>query len=151
MFDIQARCLIWNEIRHISSVLRCFTVRSYQWRGAWCNCHTPGASIGSSPIMVRAHRRRVLDGNTVFLLLALLPVLSGYQLTIVHNNDVHAHFDETNTRAGECSPRNKADNVCVGGEARRNWFIKGKLRRLSYWSYRCVWSLGGVRSFIWER
>ena len=143
----------WNRA-HISgaAMLPAYTVRPYQWRGAWCNCqwrgawcncHMPDASTGSSihSIMVRSHRRRVLDGHNVFFLLALLPVLSGYQLTIVHNNDVHAHFDETNTRAGECSPQNKADNVCIGGEARRNQFIKGKLHRLSNWSYRCVWSL----------
>ncbi|KAH3736665.1 hypothetical protein DPMN_043238 [Dreissena polymorpha] len=52
-----------------------------------------------------------------------------FQLTIVHNNDVHAHFDEVNSHSGECSPAQAAANSCYGGEARRNAFIKDARRR----------------------
>lgn len=56
----------------------------------------------------------------------LFTCVSGhFELTIVHNNDVHAHFDEIDEYYGECSDKEAKDNACFGGEARRNWFIKG--------------------------
>ncbi|KAI8924768.1 Metallo-dependent phosphatase-like protein [Entophlyctis helioformis] len=39
-------------------------------------------------------------------------------LTILHTNDVHAHFDESNSGGVDCSAKNKADNKCFGGVAR---------------------------------
>ncbi|XP_052809054.1 snake venom 5'-nucleotidase-like [Mya arenaria] len=70
--------------------------------------------------------QKIVSLSGCLLVCVLLPVtfVHCYQLTIVHNNDVHAHFDETNSRAGECSPEQVHANQCYGGEARRNWFIK---------------------------
>ncbi|KAL4232880.1 5'-nucleotidase [Mactra antiquata] len=47
-----------------------------------------------------------------------------YKLTIIHNNDVHAHFQQVNKYSGECSPESEKKQECFGGEARRNAFIK---------------------------
>ena len=49
-----------------------------------------------------------------------------FQLTIVHNNDVHAHFDEIDAHYSDCSKNKSIHGLCFGGEARRNWFIKGQ-------------------------
>lgn len=58
-------------------------------------------------------------------IISLLDITAGdFKLTIVHNNDVHAHFDQINVHSGECSDHQALDNQCYGGEARRNAFIK---------------------------
>ena len=48
----------------------------------------------------------------------------GYDLTIVHNNDVHAHYDQTNVRSGDCSKTDAEAGECYGGEARRVTIIE---------------------------
>ena len=48
----------------------------------------------------------------------------GYDLIIVHNNDVHAHFEQINKYSGECSDEQAAKDECFGGEARRITTIK---------------------------
>lgn len=58
--------------------------------------------------------------------------VDGFDLTIVHNNDVHAHFDEIDQYYGECSPDEEKAHQCYGGEARRNWFIQGSCLPLSH-------------------
>ena len=57
-------------------------------------------------------------------LLNLPVVLLGYELTIVHNNDVHAHYDQTNVNSGDCSKEQAEAGQCYGGEARRITVIK---------------------------
>ena len=47
-----------------------------------------------------------------------------YDLTIVHNNDVHAHFEQINKYSGECSEESALKDECYGGEARRITIIK---------------------------
>ena len=54
----------------------------------------------------------------------------GYYLTIVHNNDVHAHFDQTNVRSGDCSPKDAEAGECYGGEARRVTVIENARRNI---------------------
>lgn len=64
----------------------------------------------------------------IFGIVCVLKQVSGdFKLTIVHNNDVHAHFDEINVHSGECKDEQARNNDCYGGEARRNAFIKGDL------------------------
>lgn len=53
----------------------------------------------------------------IFQKLSLLS--SGYDLTIVHNNDVHAHYDQTSVYSGDCSDTAASEGKCYGGEARR--------------------------------
>lgn len=43
---------------------------------------------------------------------------AGFELTILHVNDFHARFEETNVYSGRCSPGDKAKNRCYGGFAR---------------------------------
>ena len=55
--------------------------------------------------------------DVIFLLLFLhcfIHSISGYDLTIVHNNDIHAHFDETNVFAGACSEEQANNGECYG-------------------------------------
>ena len=47
----------------------------------------------------------------------------GYELTIVHNNDIHAHYEQINKYSGECSEEDATEEKCYGGEARRVTFI----------------------------
>ncbi|KAK3877543.1 hypothetical protein Pcinc_017732, partial [Petrolisthes cinctipes] len=39
------------------------------------------------------------------------------KLTILHINDLHARFEETNIYSGRCTPRDKQKNNCFGGFA----------------------------------
>lgn len=41
-----------------------------------------------------------------------------FKLTILHINDLHARFEETNVYSGRCTPRDKEKNNCFGGFAR---------------------------------
>lgn len=47
-------------------------------------------------------------------------------LTVLHTNDVHSHFLETDPFGGRCKPENK--NRCVGGAARHLFMVR-KFRR----------------------
>ena len=41
-----------------------------------------------------------------------------FTLTILHINDFHARFEQTNIYSGRCSEENANDNKCYGGIAR---------------------------------
>ena len=79
----------------------------------------------NSTMDVRKTPAMVIAGYLVLVVLTW--TAAGFELTIVHNNDVHAHFDEIDNYYGECDEDESADQACYGGEARRNWFIKGTL------------------------
>ena len=49
---------------------------------------------------------------------------SAFELTILHTNNAHARFEETNVNGGICSPQNRADGACFGGIARRAAKVK---------------------------
>eukprot|EP00842_Homolaphlyctis_polyrhiza_P001436 jgi/Hompol1/2293/HPOL_005928-RA len=40
------------------------------------------------------------------------------KFTILHTNDIHAHFDQFNSGGVDCSPKNIAAGQCYGGIAR---------------------------------
>ncbi|KAH9255863.1 hypothetical protein BSLG_006918 [Batrachochytrium salamandrivorans] len=40
------------------------------------------------------------------------------KITLLHTNDLHAHFDESNSGGADCSAESKAENKCYGGIAR---------------------------------
>ena len=54
---------------------------------------------------------------------AITLLAEGYELTIIHNNDIHAHFEQINKYSGECSEEEASEEKCYGGEARRVTFI----------------------------
>lgn len=41
-----------------------------------------------------------------------------FKLIILHNNDMHARFEQTNSASGNCKPEDQASNKCYGGFAR---------------------------------
>uniref|UniRef100_A0A147BRD5 5'-nucleotidase n=1 Tax=Ixodes ricinus TaxID=34613 RepID=A0A147BRD5_IXORI len=43
---------------------------------------------------------------------------NGFILTVIHTNDIHSHFEESNKRGGTCSETNKRAKECFGGVAR---------------------------------
>ncbi|KAJ9053016.1 hypothetical protein DSO57_1028365 [Entomophthora muscae] len=45
-------------------------------------------------------------------------VVSGYELTILHTNDVHSHYDQANQFGTDCSQKQISDKECYGGLAR---------------------------------
>ncbi|XP_077977813.1 5'-nucleotidase-like [Glandiceps talaboti] len=55
----------------------------------------------------------------VYTFLLLLPASSAYELTILHTNDVHARFEETDVSSGACSEAEKTAGECYAGVARR--------------------------------
>ncbi|KAK3097870.1 hypothetical protein FSP39_014021 [Pinctada imbricata] len=54
-----------------------------------------------------------------YFLVSILPSGHGFNLTILHTNDVHARYNETNKYSGQCSSQN-----CYGGAARQKTIIK---------------------------
>jgi len=58
--------------------------------------------------------------DLVCVTLYVLGPVNGYQLTILHTNDVHARFDEFNKFGTDCSPEDSAAGKCFGGVARRH-------------------------------
>ncbi|XP_064489230.1 protein 5NUC-like isoform X2 [Ornithodoros turicata] len=62
----------------------------------------------------------------LFLLLSwssfLLTDVASLNLTVLHTNDIHAHFVQTNRRGTRCRPENK--EKCVGGVARQLYVRK---------------------------
>ncbi|XP_067674620.1 snake venom 5'-nucleotidase-like [Haliotis asinina] len=56
---------------------------------------------------------------SVSLLMISLPaVVVGFNLTILHTNDVHARFEQTNKYSGRCPVDDVAEGKCFGGTAR---------------------------------
>lgn len=49
---------------------------------------------------------------------------AGLDLLILHTNDMHAHFEQTDDSFGECSPEEAAKNKCFGGFARVSSVVK---------------------------
>ncbi|CAH1776837.1 unnamed protein product [Owenia fusiformis] len=58
---------------------------------------------------------------TLYLLICLCicTCTVGFELTILHTNDCHAHIEEFNKYGGICSDSDKEANKCFGGVARR--------------------------------
>ncbi|XP_064630931.1 snake venom 5'-nucleotidase-like [Lineus longissimus] len=55
----------------------------------------------------------------VGIVLLAQPALSKFTLTIMHTNDVHARFEQTDKYGGSCSASKDAAGECFGGVARR--------------------------------
>ncbi|XP_046575024.1 snake venom 5'-nucleotidase-like [Haliotis rubra] len=47
-----------------------------------------------------------------------LSVVVGFNLTILHTNDIHARFEQTNKYSGQCGVDDVAEGKCFGGTAR---------------------------------
>ncbi|KAF2886749.1 hypothetical protein ILUMI_19424, partial [Ignelater luminosus] len=45
-------------------------------------------------------------------------------LLILHNNDIHARFEETSARSGVCKPKNVKNKNCYGGFGRMAHVIR---------------------------
>lgn len=65
-------------------------------------------------------------GIYLYILLSLVCFNLGnsFNLILIHTNDVHAHIDEMNKYAGECSNEDSEQGKCFGGVARRMKKIK---------------------------
>ena len=57
--------------------------------------------------------------------------VASLNLTILHTNDVHTRFEQTDAYAGECTEELEAAGLCYGGVARRMTKIKVWLAILS--------------------
>ena len=60
----------------------------------------------------------------VFSSLLLQSLVQGFSLTLLHTNDNHARFEETDTYGFLCYPRDAQAGKCFGGMARRATMIK---------------------------
>ncbi|XP_067675672.1 snake venom 5'-nucleotidase-like [Haliotis asinina] len=54
----------------------------------------------------------------LLLYVVSLPVVVGFNLTILHTNDIHARFEQTNKYSGQCPADDVAEGKCFGGTAR---------------------------------
>ena len=66
--------------------------------------------------------------------LLLLPLVTGWQLSVLHVNDIHARMEETNKYSGPCTTRDAGRGKCYGGLARvvtavRNVKTQDQVRR----------------------
>lgn len=52
-----------------------------------------------------------------------------FQLTILHLNDFHARFEETNVYSGRCTARDRERNGCFGGFARLQTAVKREIAK----------------------
>jgi len=52
--------------------------------------------------------------SIIFLTHNYLQICSSFNLTVIHNNDFHSHFEQINTFSSDC----KEDEQCFGGVAR---------------------------------
>lgn len=59
-----------------------------------------------------------------FLILLLVSSVEGFSLTVLHTNDNHGRFEETNTHGFLCSSKDAKAKKCFGGMARRATEIK---------------------------
>ena len=50
--------------------------------------------------------------------LLLLPLVTAWQLSVLHVNDIHARMEETNKYSGPCTTRDAGRGKCYGGLAR---------------------------------
>lgn len=50
--------------------------------------------------------------------------VAGLDLLLLHNNDMHAHFEQTDGSCNTCSPKDAAENKCYGGFARVSSIVK---------------------------
>lgn len=66
----------------------------------------------------------------VFLTLSLSSLAQGFSLTLLHTNDNHARFEETDTYGFLCYPKDAQAGKCFGGMARKATMIK-KIRSQS--------------------
>ena len=53
-----------------------------------------------------------------WLLAVLVPAAAQLQLTILHNNDIHAHFDPVSASTTACREPDDPENPCYGGISR---------------------------------
>lgn len=49
---------------------------------------------------------------------------AGLDLLLLHNNDMHARFEQTDNACSACSPNDSAANKCYGGFARVSSVVK---------------------------
>lgn len=55
---------------------------------------------------------------------ARLVEAQGLDLTVVHVNDMHARYEQTNQHSGACADKEAQAGVCYGGHARVATIIK---------------------------
>ena len=60
----------------------------------------------------------------VLFSVSVLSLAQGFSLTILHTNDNHARFEETNVRGFLCNPSDAQAGECYGGMARKATMIK---------------------------
>ncbi|EEC20082.1 secreted protein, putative [Ixodes scapularis] len=42
----------------------------------------------------------------------------GFNITVLHTNDIHSHFLQSNKRGGSCTEKDLNKSACYGGVAR---------------------------------
>lgn len=78
---------------------------------------------------------RVLLAFTMVTCIMGAPKAGDFELIVLHNNDMHARFEQTGAYSNDCSPSDVASNRCYGGFAR----VAHKVRE-----YRATEASGGL-------
>ncbi len=58
------------------------------------------------------------------VVLGVFQTTNGFDLTILHTNDVHARVDQTNLFSSRCSDEDAQKQACYGGVARRATLVR---------------------------
>lgn len=82
---------------------------------------------------------KLLLANVVLLVWAVGSVKADFNLTVLHTNDVHCRFDESNKYGSTCTAKDAAAGKCFGGYAR----IVQKLRELRQQNPNAIYLHGG--------
>lgn len=80
-----------------------------------------------------------MDSLPSFLVLAMLLVAfpattvatTGLKMVLLHANDMHSRFDETDTYCNECREDDSDRGLCYGGFARVAWVVEDERRKAS--------------------
>ena len=70
-----------------------------------------------------------MSSPTVICVISMLTVCSSFNLTLLHVNDVHSHFEEVSVNTGTCKNDMKQRGECYGGVSRLATYIR-QTRRL---------------------
>ena len=60
----------------------------------------------------------------IYLLILLAPLISSFELTILHTNDIHSRFDQFDSGTVRCNQESANAGECFGGVARIQTAVK---------------------------
>ena len=70
-----------------------------------------------------SNKMSVSSLSLLFYIVVLIKLSSSFNVTLLHVNDVHSHFEEVNVNTGTCKDDMKERGECYGGVSRMASYI----------------------------